>query len=151
MLFVCIFESRSRYKDQPIGWFSPSHSILWQVSLATGRLTLVCIYITSPFTESFDWLGRRMILLQRSRSGHRTQVTQPKLTLFLAPYPLDQRSFLQWKQRTNLYQCGGKLRIDRKKRFSQFRECLSLVRNQPYLESLLFQPFTCITVALSFN
>ena len=27
------------YMDQPIGWFSPSSSIVWQVSLATKKLT----------------------------------------------------------------------------------------------------------------
>ena len=38
-IFLCIFESCSRYLDQPIGWFSLCPSIVWQVSLATGRLT----------------------------------------------------------------------------------------------------------------
>ena len=74
-------------------------SIVWQVSLVTGRLmnypTLRC-YIPTPFTESFDRLGRRMILPQGSRSGNRTRVTQPELTLVRAPYPLDQHSFLSY-------------------------------------------------------
>ena len=39
LLRVCIFESLSGYFGQPIGWFSPSPSIVWQVSLVTGRLT----------------------------------------------------------------------------------------------------------------
>ena len=34
-----------------------------------------------------------MISLQRSGSGNRTRVTQPELTTFRAPYPLDQRPF----------------------------------------------------------
>ena len=46
----------------------------------------------APSTESFDQFGRRMMLLQRSKSGNRTRVTQPELTLFRAPYSLDQHS-----------------------------------------------------------
>ena len=74
--------------DKHIGWFSPSPSKVWQVNLVTGpgdwRILLLCIYIPAPFTESFDRLGRRMILLQRSQSGNRTRVTQPNFTLFLS-------------------------------------------------------------------
>ena len=72
---------------------SQSPSIVWQVSLVTGDwwILILCIYSPAPFTQSFNRLGRRMISLQRSRN--RTRVTQPELTLFRAPYPLDQRSF----------------------------------------------------------
>ena len=80
---------------QPIGWFSPSPSIVWQASLVSGRLTNLN-YIPARLTESFHWLGRRIILLQKCRSGNRTRVTQPKLTLVQAPYPLDQCSFLKF-------------------------------------------------------
>ena len=45
------------------------------------------------FTESFDRLGRRLVLLQRCRSGNQTRVRQLELTLFRVSYPLDQRSF----------------------------------------------------------
>ena len=38
-LCVCIFEPRSGYIGQSIGWFLPSPSKVWQVSLVTGRLT----------------------------------------------------------------------------------------------------------------
>ena len=56
-------ESRSGYKDRPIGRFSPSPSVVWQSVLWPGdwRILLLCIYIPAPFTESFDRLGRRMI------------------------------------------------------------------------------------------
>ena len=46
------------------------------------RVLLLCIYIPALFTDAVCWLGRRMILLQRSRSWNRTRVTQPELTLF---------------------------------------------------------------------
>ena len=72
--------------DQSIGWFSPSPSIVWQVSLATGDRRILCIYIPAPCTESFYRLERRMILLQRSRSENRTRITQPELSPFRAPY-----------------------------------------------------------------
>ena len=61
-VFGC-FESRSGYKDRPIGRFSPNPSVVWRSLLWLGdrRILLLCIYIPAPFTESFDRLGRRMI------------------------------------------------------------------------------------------
>ena len=34
------FQSRSGYKDQHVSWLSTSPSVVWQVSLVAGRLTL---------------------------------------------------------------------------------------------------------------
>ena len=61
--FFGYFESRSGYKDQPMGRFSPSPSVVWRSVLWQGdwRILLLWIYIPAPFTESFDRLGRRMI------------------------------------------------------------------------------------------
>ena len=81
--------------NQPNGWCTPSPSIVWQVSIATGRLaSSPFLHLdTGPIQRVFlDWLGRIMILLQRSRSWYRTRVTQSELTLFRAPYPLDQQA-----------------------------------------------------------
>ena len=65
-----------------------------EVSLVTGRLTnspTLHLY-TGPFHRVI-WPVRKENDLQSRRSGNRTRVTQLELTLFRAPYPLDQRSF----------------------------------------------------------
>ena len=59
-VFGC-FDSRSGYKDRPIGRFSPSPSVVWWSVLWPGDWRILYIYIPAPFTESFDRLGRRMI------------------------------------------------------------------------------------------
>ena len=98
-VFFCFvygcFESRSGYKDRPIRRFSPSPSVVWRSVLWPGdwRFLLLCFFISAPFTESIDRLGRRLISLQSCQSGNRTRATQLELTLIRAPYPLDQRSF----------------------------------------------------------
>ena len=94
-IFFCIFSSLV-----PGTWVSLSarlHQVppksgssdLW---LGDWRILLLCIYIPAR-SESFDRLGRRKILLERSRSGNRTRFTLLELTLFRVAYPLDQRSF----------------------------------------------------------
>ena len=89
-VFGC-FESRSGYKDRPIGRFSPSPSVVWRSVLWPGdwRILLLCIYIPAPFTESFDRLGRRMIF-KESNSSYTARgdpfpsalSTRPSLLLF---------------------------------------------------------------------
>ena len=61
--FFAIFESRSQYKDWPIGWFSPSPFVVWRSVLWPGGWRILLLCMPAPFTESFDRLGRRMILL----------------------------------------------------------------------------------------
>ena len=97
-LFVCLlvclfgcFESRSGYKDRPLGRFSPSP---WRSVFVTGRLTnSPTLHLYTGHTHRVIWPVRKEND-QRCRSGNRTRVTQLELTLIRAPYPLDQRSFL---------------------------------------------------------
>ena len=91
------FEPRSGYMSSKSAFllvFTKSLLSL-AVSLVTGRLTNspTLLNIPAPFTESFDRLGRRMILLQRSQSVNRTRVTQSEVTVFRALYTLHQHSF----------------------------------------------------------
>ena len=87
IIIICylgIFESRSGFMDQL------SRSVLWP---GDWQILLFCICIPAPFTESFDRLERRIILIQMSGRVNRTRVTQPELTLFRAPFPLEKHSF----------------------------------------------------------
>ena len=91
------FEARSGSKNRPLGQFSPSLAVvLWQ---AYWRILLLCIYIPSPLTKSFDLFGRRMGCFKRPWAGIELELhspswpfSEPRL-VFRAPYPLDQRSF----------------------------------------------------------
>ena len=66
------------------------HSLV--VSLVTGRLTTSTLHLyASPFYRVI-WPVRKENDLQSCWSGNRTRATQPELTLFRAPYPLDHHS-----------------------------------------------------------
>ena len=75
---------------QPICWFSPSPSTVRQVSLVTGQILLLCIYIPTPFTESFDRLGRRIVYASKvpereSNSNYTNRVDPFPSTLSTRP------------------------------------------------------------------
>ena len=83
--------------DQPIGWFLPSPSIVWQVSLVTGRLA------NSPTLQLYTGLVHRVIWPVRKESDFASNVPERESNssctaqvwpLFRGPYPLDQHSIL---------------------------------------------------------
>ena len=66
------------------------------VSLVTGRLTnSTTQHLYTGPNYRVSWPVRKENDLQGCRSGNWTRATQLELTLFRAPYPLDQRSFPQ--------------------------------------------------------
>ena len=71
--------------DKPIGWFSPSPSIVWQVSLATGRLT------NSPSLYLYTGPVHRVVRPVRKENDFASKVPEREsnssYTARVDPYP----------------------------------------------------------------